>query len=109
MTCKQSYLINNNQDNKIKNKKFLFIINSDIGDSPTEQNTEDQDTQSEDDSDTYEATALFDFEARSDRELSFRKGDNIQLYNQISNDWWRACINGKIGLVADKFISLKIK
>lgn len=84
---------------------------SDIGDSPTEPNTEDPDldTQSEDDSDTYEATALFDFEARSDRELSFRKGDNIQLYNQISNDWWRACINGKVGLVADKFISLKIK
>ncbi|CRK86971.1 CLUMA_CG000784, isoform A [Clunio marinus] len=81
----------------------------DIGDSPTEPNTEDPDTQSEDDSDTYEATALFDFEARSERELSFRKGDNIQLYNQISNDWWRACVNGKIGLVADKFISLKIK
>lgn len=90
---------------------FLSLSNSDIGDSPTEPNTEDPDpdTQSEDDSDTYEATALFDFEARSDRELSFRKGANIQLYNQISNDWWRACINGKVGLVADKFISLKIK
>ncbi|KAG5672006.1 hypothetical protein PVAND_002169 [Polypedilum vanderplanki] len=81
----------------------------DIGDSPTEQNTEDPDTQSEDDSDSYEATALFDFDARSERELSFRKGDNIQLYNQISGDWWKACINGKVGLVADKFISLKIK
>lgn len=81
----------------------------DIGDSPTDQNNEDVDTQSEDDSDTYEATALFDFEARSDRELSFKKGVNIQLYNQISNDWWRGCVNGKIGLVADKFISLKIK
>jgi SLIT-ROBO Rho GTPase activating protein len=88
---------------------FICCSCSDIGDSPTEPNTEDPDTQSEDDSDTYEATALFDFEARSDRELSFRKGDNIQLYNQISNDWWRACINGKVGLVADKFISLKIK
>lgn len=81
----------------------------DIGDSPTDQNTEDQDTQSEDDSENYEATALFDFEARSARELSFRKGDNIQLYNQISNDWWRGSVNGKVGLVADKFISLKIK
>lgn len=91
-----------------------YITNStfddiDIGDSPTDQNTEDQDTQSEDDSENYEATALFDFEARSDRELSFRKGDNIQLYNQISNDWWRGSVNGKVGLVADKFISLKIK
>lgn len=81
----------------------------DIGDSPTDPNTEDPDTQSEDDSENYEATALFDFEARSDRELSFRKGDNIQLYNQISNDWWRGSVNGKVGLVADKFISLKIK
>ncbi|CAH1729157.1 unnamed protein product [Chironomus riparius] len=100
------------ESNGIKYEKYLTpgtFDDIDIGDSPTEQNTEDQDTQSEDDSDTYEATALFDFEARSDRELSFRKGDNIQLYNQISNDWWRACISGKIGLVADKFISLKIK
>lgn len=87
-----------------------LYIYSDIGDSPTEPNAEDlDDTQSEEESDTYEATALFDFEARSERELSFKKGANIQLFNQISNDWWRACINGKVGLVADKFISLKIK
>lgn len=94
---------------KISFLSFSRLSSSDIGDSPTEPNNEDQDTQSEDDSDTYEASALFDFESRSDRELSFKKGDNIQLYNQISNDWWRACINGRVGLVPDKFISLKIK
>lgn len=94
---------------KISLLSFSRLSSSDLGDSPTEPNNEDQDTQSEDDSDTYEASALFDFESRSDRELSFKKGDNIQLYNQISNDWWRACINGRVGLVPDKFISLKIK
>ena len=85
----------------------------DPGDSPTEQTAEDADSevyQSEDDcSDTFEATALFDFNARSDRELALRKGDNVQLYNQVSNDWWRGAVNGKVGLVPDKYISVKIK
>ncbi len=92
---------------------LIFFFNySDVGDSPTEQITEDPDSevyQSEDDSDTFEATALFDFNARSDRELTLHKGDNVQLFNQVSNDWWKGCVNGKVGLVPDKYISLKIK
>jgi SLIT-ROBO Rho GTPase activating protein len=39
---------------------------------------------SEDESDNFEATAQFDFAARSDRELSLKKGDNVVLFNQVS-------------------------
>ncbi|XP_058831881.1 SLIT-ROBO Rho GTPase-activating protein 1-like isoform X2 [Topomyia yanbarensis] len=84
----------------------------DVGDSPTEQVSEDPDSEvypSEDESDTFEAIVQFDFNARSERELSLRKGDNVILYNQVSNDWWRGAVNGKTGLVPDKYISLKIK
>ncbi|XP_031636973.1 SLIT-ROBO Rho GTPase-activating protein 1-like isoform X2 [Contarinia nasturtii] len=84
----------------------------DVGDSPTEQVTEDPDSEvypSEDESDTMEATAQFDFIARSDRELSLRKGDLVTLRKQVSNDWWQGTVRGKDGLIPDKYISLKIK
>lgn len=56
-----------------------------------------------------EATAQFDFIARSERELSLRKGDLVTLRKQVSNDWWQGTVRGKDGLIPDKYISLKIK
>jgi len=59
---------------------------------------------------SLEAIAQFDFHARSDRELSFKKGDNLQLYTQVSNDWWRGRgAQGSEGLIPDKYILLKMK
>ncbi|KAL5286146.1 SRGAP1 family protein [Megaselia abdita] len=88
------------------------FIDIDVGDSPTDHATEDPDSEvypSEDESDILEATAQFDFTARSNRELSFHKGDSVILKKQVSNDWWQGTVNGKDGLVPDKYISLKIK
>lgn len=61
------------------------------------------------DSETMEAIAQFDFIARSDRELSLKKGDSILLFTQVSNDWWKGIVNGLEGLIPDKYISLKMK
>ncbi|KAL1129740.1 hypothetical protein AAG570_012684 [Ranatra chinensis] len=85
---------------------------NDVGDSPSEHIHEDLDSEvypSEDECDCVEATAQFDFTARSDRELSLAKGDAVTLYNQVSCDWWRGAVSGKEGLVPDKYISIKIK
>ncbi|RLU15857.1 hypothetical protein DMN91_011613 [Ooceraea biroi] len=85
---------------------------ADVGDSPTEQVQEDMDSEvypSEDESENLEATAQFDFNARSERELSFKKGDTLTLYTQVSNDWWRGALAGREGLIPDKYIMLKIK
>ncbi|XP_017781672.1 PREDICTED: SLIT-ROBO Rho GTPase-activating protein 1-like isoform X2 [Nicrophorus vespilloides] len=87
-------------------------VYSDVGDSPSEQGPEDIDSEvypSEDDSECMEATAQFDFIARSDRELSLKKGDTVTLYAQVSNDWWRGAVNGNEGLIPDKYILLKMK
>ncbi|GJQ67390.1 hypothetical protein Trydic_g5085 [Trypoxylus dichotomus] len=84
----------------------------DVGDSPSDHAQEDLDSEvypSEDDSECMEATAQFDFIARSDRELSLRKGDTVTLYSQVSNDWWKGAVNGNEGLIPDKYISLKMK
>ncbi|XP_019875218.1 SLIT-ROBO Rho GTPase-activating protein 1 [Aethina tumida] len=86
----------------------------DVGDSPSiiqnpEEDTESEVYPSEDDSDIIEAMAQYDFIARSDRELSLKKGDSVILYAQVSNDWWRGSVNGQEGLIPDKYISLKMK
>lgn len=60
-------------------------------------------------SENLEATAQFDFNARSERELTFKKGDTLTLYTQVSNDWWRGALAGREGLIPDKYIMLKIK
>lgn len=58
---------------------------------------------------SLEATAQYDFVARSERELSFKKGASIALHNQVSGDWWRGCVDGREGLIPDKYILLKIR
>ena len=60
-------------------------------------------------SELLEAQALYDFSARSVREVNFNKGDTIILYKQVSNDWWKGSVNGKEGLIPDKYIMLKIR
>ncbi|XP_039277867.1 SLIT-ROBO Rho GTPase-activating protein 1 isoform X3 [Nilaparvata lugens] len=85
---------------------------NDVGDSPSDHVQEDMDSEvypSEDETESLEATAQFDFIARSERELSLRKGEHVTLYSQVSNDWWRGSVNGKEGLIPDKYILLKMK
>ena len=60
-------------------------------------------------SEVVEAQALYDFKARSSREVNFLKGDSIILFKQVSNDWWRGAVNGREGLIPDKYIMLKIR
>uniref|UniRef100_A0A034W6C0 SLIT-ROBO Rho GTPase-activating protein 1 n=2 Tax=Bactrocera dorsalis TaxID=27457 RepID=A0A034W6C0_BACDO len=93
----------------ISHEPFMDIF---VGESPVDNVTEDPDSEicpSEDESETLEATVQFDFKARSNRELSIRKGDIVILRKQVSNDWWHGALNGAEGLIPDKYISLRIK
>ena len=60
-------------------------------------------------SETLEAQALYDFTARSTREVSFHKGDTVSLTKQVSNDWWKGSVRGQEGLIPDKYIMLRMK
>lgn len=56
-----------------------------------------------------DAVALYEFSGRTKRELTFRKGDVIKLTQRRSVDWWDGIIDGKAGLVPDKYIRLTSK
>jgi len=95
-------------------EKYISIEPDDVQEYGNDEsvNVEDEDLESEvteDESEVLEAQAQYDFTARSSREVSFKKGDTILLYGQVSGDWWRGSVNGREGLVPDKYILLKIR
>ena len=59
------------------------------------------------DTEVYEATALYDFRGRTERELSFKKGDNLLLYTKASAEWWEGAFAGKEGLVPSNYVAIK--
>ncbi|XP_078596167.1 SLIT-ROBO Rho GTPase-activating protein 1-like isoform X11 [Branchiostoma floridae x Branchiostoma japonicum] len=62
---------------------------------------------SEDELDPMEAIARFDYVGRTERELSFKKGDSLLLFSRASDDWWEGRCRGEDGLVPDKYIHVK--
>lgn len=54
--------------------------------------------------DPIEAIAKFDYVGRSSRELSFKKGASLLLYQRASEDWWEGRHNGIDGLVPHQYI-----
>ncbi|XP_040017766.1 SLIT-ROBO Rho GTPase-activating protein 1 isoform X4 [Gasterosteus aculeatus] len=59
---------------------------------------------SEDEGEPIEAIAKFDYVGRSSRELSFKKGASLLLYQRASDDWWEGRHNGIDGLVPHQYI-----
>lgn len=55
-------------------------------------------------SDPIEAIARFDYSGRTNRELSFKKGASLLLYQRASEDWWEGRHNGTEGLVPHQYI-----
>ena len=53
-----------------------------------------------------DAEALYDYSARSSKELSFKKGDIIRVYKRFNSDWWDGTINGIEGFVPAKYIRI---
>ncbi len=51
-----------------------------------------------------EAVAQYDFQGRTDRELSFKKGTVLVVFNRVSTDWWEGALGGREGLIPDKYI-----
>lgn len=55
----------------------------------------------------FDATALYDYEGRTEKELTFKKGDGLIIFKQMSDDWWEGCHNGKEGYIPNQYVSLR--
>jgi len=54
------------------------------------------------------ATALFDYKAQNDEELSFKVGDRIIVVHRTSfdDDWWIGRVNANIGMFPGNYVTL---
>ncbi|NXR38476.1 SRGP2 protein, partial [Zosterops hypoxanthus] len=59
---------------------------------------------SDDECEPIEAIAKFDYLGRTARELSFKKGASLLLYQRASDDWWEGRHNGIDGLIPHQYI-----
>ena len=50
------------------------------------------------------ATALYDYEARTDEELSFFEGVTVLVYEDDDPEWWFARIDNDAGLVPANYL-----
>ena len=51
--------------------------------------------------------ALYDYEARTDEDLSFKKGNQLEILNDTQGDWWyaRSLVTGKEGYIPSNYIA----
>jgi SLIT-ROBO Rho GTPase activating protein len=56
-----------------------------------------------------EAVALFDYNGRTNKELSFRKNQIIYIYKKMNHEWWLGHLAGghQSGFIPDGYIKLK--
>jgi len=52
------------------------------------------------------AKALYDFDAESSMELSFKEGDMLTVIDQASGDWWDAELRGRRGKVPSNYLQI---
>ena len=51
--------------------------------------------------------ALYDYDARTDEDLSFKKGDFLEILNDTQGDWWYAISqsSGKKGYIPSNYVA----
>ena len=51
--------------------------------------------------------AIYDYEARTAEDLSFRKGDKLLILNNQDGDWWQArgLTSGKEGYIPSNYVA----
>ncbi len=49
--------------------------------------------------------ALFDFEAKEDGELHFKRGDTIQVLDKPDPNWWKGICNGQTGIFPYNYVT----
>lgn len=50
---------------------------------------------------------LYDYDARTAEDLSFRKGERLQIVNNTDGDWWlaRSLVTGKEGYIPSNYVA----
>uniref|UniRef100_A0A8C2Z258 Osteoclast-stimulating factor 1 n=1 Tax=Cyclopterus lumpus TaxID=8103 RepID=A0A8C2Z258_CYCLU len=58
--------------------------------------------------DFIQVEALFDFEAKEDGELSFKRGNIVQVLDQSGAGWWKGTCNGQTGMFPNNYVTQSV-
>ena len=55
----------------------------------------------------HEFIALFDYDMRTSEDLSFRKGERLEILNNQDGDWWqaRSLDTGREGFIPSNYVA----
>lgn len=53
------------------------------------------------------ATALYDYDAQEENEISFREGEVITEIEMVADDWWQGSVNGQNGLFPANYVEMQ--
>ncbi|KAI8338520.1 SH3 domain-containing protein [Chlamydoabsidia padenii] len=48
--------------------------------------------------------AMYDFHGQNSEDLSFQRGDIIQVTEHVNNDWWKGTLRGRTGLFPSTYV-----
>jgi len=66
------------------------------------------DDDGKDDEKPQKYEAQYDYDAQEDNELSFKEGDTVNVLDTFKGaGWWKAELNGKVGLIPGNFFTKK--
>ena len=49
---------------------------------------------------------MFDFKSESDEELGFRKGDEVEILEELDENWWKGRLDGREGLFPATYVQI---
>jgi len=68
-----------------------------------EEDEESEEEEEEEEDTTVKAKALANFKAENEDEVSFKKGDIVEVVEEEDTGWWTVEINGKTGAVPGNY------
>ncbi|KAM4741496.1 SLIT-ROBO Rho GTPase-activating protein 2 isoform 1-T1 [Anableps anableps] len=83
------------------------LVEEPAPDTVSESHNSEDGTLAVSESEPVEAIAKFDYTGRSGRELTFKKGASLLLFQRASDDWWEGQHNGVNGLVPHQYIVIQ--
>jgi hypothetical protein len=90
---------------------LIHFLNKNLYSDSLLQSTNNESEDSSENELSLNATALYDFKARSHREVNLKKGQKLKLVSRVSSDWWRGVVldaeEDTLGLIPHKYIDIK--
>ena len=92
---------------RLRSWPFIAIVRTDDGSASNNPPIPRDERSTISGRDRFIYVALYDYEARTDEDLSFKKGEKMEIINNTDGGWWQAksLSSGQSGFVPSNYIA----